>query len=372
MAGQVRQILSLDGGGVRGALSVAFLERIEGIYAERGERRPLAERFDLIGGTSTGAVIGTALALGLSAAEVKDFYFRLAPRVFRRSRWRLAGLHTVFDARALRQEVERVVGDRTLDSPDLKTHLAIVTKRMDTGSAWIVTTSPRSPYWEDPADGAYVGNRHYALASLVRASTAAPYFFEPERIAVAAGAPAGLFIDGGVTPYNNPALALLQVATVSAYGFGWPTGVDELRLLSVGTGSFRARLDPVAAENMTAAGLAIRALMSVGADCGTQVLTWLHLLGRTETPWFINTEVGDLGGELLPEAPLFSFLRYDVRLERDWLSAELGIDLSERRVERLKRMDLPENVGLAYEVGEAAAEKLVRPEHLRAWTGTDA
>src|SRR5690606_4887157 len=116
-----KNVLSLDGGGVRGALSVAFLERIDTIYKSSGREgaRPLGERFDLIGGTSTGAVIGTALALGLPVADIKDFYFRLAPRVFRRSRWRLPWLQTVFDAAALRDEVVSVIGDRTLDTPDL-------------------------------------------------------------------------------------------------------------------------------------------------------------------------------------------------------------------------------------------------------------
>ena len=56
------QVLALDGGGVRGAISVAFLERIEAIYREQqrgGDPVVLADRFDLIGGTSTGAIIGT-------------------------------------------------------------------------------------------------------------------------------------------------------------------------------------------------------------------------------------------------------------------------------------------------------------------------
>lgn len=69
-------ILSLDGGGVRGVITLAFLERIEQLLASRsvGPER-LCDRFDLVGGTSTGAIIATALALGMSATEIKDFYF---------------------------------------------------------------------------------------------------------------------------------------------------------------------------------------------------------------------------------------------------------------------------------------------------------
>jgi hypothetical protein len=363
----LKQILSLDGGGVRGAFSVAFLERMESIYrGQPGARESvlLADHFDLIGGTSTGAIIGTSLALGRTAREIKDFYFQLTPRVFRRSRWRIAGLQARFDSRALQQEILRVIGDRTLETADLRTRLAIVMKRMDTGSAWVVSSNPNSRYWNDPADGSFIGNRHFRLASLVRASTAAPYYFAPEEISIVAAHTPGLFVDGGVSPHNNPALALLQVATIPAYGFSWPTGADRLRIISIGTGSFRSRLDPLAARRMTAAGLAAKALMTLVSDGSTQALTLMQILGRTHTPWTINTEVGDLRGVLLSSEPLFTFERYDVVLERDWLLDELGLSFAESRVEQLREMDRPENVPALYEIGQAAAEKFMKPQHL--------
>ena len=202
-----KQILSLDGGGVRGALSVAFLERMESIYrGQPGAREPvlLADHFDLIGGTSTGAIIGTSLALGHTAREIRDFYFQLTPRVFRRSRWRIAGLQARFDSRELQQEILRVIGDKSLDTAELRTQLAIVMKRMDTGSAWVVSSNPNSRYWNDPADGSYIGNRHFRLASLVRASTAAPYYFAPEEISIVAAQTPGLFVDGGFRRTTTP------------------------------------------------------------------------------------------------------------------------------------------------------------------------
>src|SRR5262245_6140051 len=85
-----KRMLSLDGGGVRGILSVAFLERLEKVIEEiEGRPTLLGDWFDFIGGTSTGAIIASALALGYRAAEVRDFYERLAPQVFRRSFWRI-------------------------------------------------------------------------------------------------------------------------------------------------------------------------------------------------------------------------------------------------------------------------------------------
>ena len=118
-----RRILALDGGGARGAIALAFLERIEKVLADRAPPTAAAPRlcdgFDLIGGTSTGAIIGTALALGRSAAEIRKFYFELAPRVFRRSLFRLRLFQPLFDARALQEEIARLIGDRRLDTPDL-------------------------------------------------------------------------------------------------------------------------------------------------------------------------------------------------------------------------------------------------------------
>src|SRR6202451_4867415 len=85
-----KRLLALDGGGVRGALTVAFLERMESLLTKRyGKEVRLGDYFDFIGGTSTGAIIAGALALGYRTEQVKDFYVRLAPSAFKGSRWRL-------------------------------------------------------------------------------------------------------------------------------------------------------------------------------------------------------------------------------------------------------------------------------------------
>ncbi|MCP4383494.1 MAG: patatin [Hyphomicrobiales bacterium] len=360
-----KEILALDGGGVRGVIAIAFLERIEQLYRERaGASAALSDRFDMIGGTSTGAIIATALSLGRSTADLRDFYFDLAPQVFRRGRVRVAFIQTLFDAESLHREIRKVVGARRLDTPDLKTALAIVAKRLDTGGAWLITNNPNARFWEDPADAGYIGNRNYLLADLVRASTAAPYYFAPQQIRIAEGAPPGLFIDGGITPHNNPALALLQLATIPAYGYNWPVGEHRLRIVSLGTGARRDTMSAAAARRMPAAGLAIQALASMVADSSNQVLTVMQMLGRSDTPWEVNSEIGDLHDVLLPDAPLFTFQRYDVRLDRAWLRDELGITVRSAQLAELGRLDAAAVLPLAYEIGQAAAEKQIRPEHL--------
>lgn len=110
-----KRLLSLDGGGVRGALTVALLERIETLLSEHaGHPILLGDYFDLVGGTSTGAIIAGAIALGYRTAQVKDFYLKLAPSAFKSSPWRIPLLQAKFDARDLRKNIENIVGNRVL------------------------------------------------------------------------------------------------------------------------------------------------------------------------------------------------------------------------------------------------------------------
>ena len=403
-----KQILALDGGGVRGAITVAFLERIEAILSQHhGKDVRLGDWFDLVGGTSTGALVAGALALGYRTTQVKDFYIHRAQTAFKRPFWRIPVFQAKFDARALRREIDGIVGDRELDSEDLITGLCVVTKRMDTGSPWIIANNPRAPYWETPPDESHVGNKHYKLANLVRASTAAPHFFDPEPLSIVeakskgplddmhAAAPDnlglarlltvllarfgvrreavfdprtdGLFVDGGVTPHNNPSLVLFLMAILKPYGICWPTGPDRLSITSIGTGTYRPRL---AFEQLGFARLpklAFHALLSLMSDAETLVLTLMQWLGECVTQWPINSEIGTLCDELPAGSPLFRFMRYDVRLETVWFAEKLDVKLSERDMLRFRVADDPGIIADIYEIGRIAAEKQVKAEH---WIGT--
>ena len=362
-----KRILSLDGGGVRGVLSVAFLERIEALLAEdAGKPVRLCDHFDLIGGTSTGALIAAGLAIGLSAHDLRGFYFEAAPRIFRRSRLRMFGvLEPRFDARPLEAEIRKVVGDRQLDSADILTGLAVISKRMDTNSTWVLTNNPRAPYWEDKVEGA-IGNRHYPLAAVVRASTAAPHYFSPQPIPIIAGERPGLFVDGGVTPYKNPSLPLLMQALMTPHGLNWQAGADHLQLISIGTGERRERMAPGKAPPRTSAGVALQALVGALSDSSVASLTLLHWLSGTRALWPVNSEIGDLGTVAPPLGqPLFGFRRYDAHLEADWLADELGVQVDAEELRALCRLDQPAAVPRLYEIGQKAAAKFIRAEDLR-------
>lgn len=406
-----KRILSLDGGGVRGSVTIAFLERIEKLLREyHGKDTRLCDWFDLIGGTSTGAIIAGALALGYRTEDIKDFYLNRSGDVFSRQ-WSFYGLRARFRVQQLRREIEGVVGDRTLESSDILTGLGILAKRLDTGSPWILANNPRAPFWEDTRK--HIGNRHYKLAALVRASTAAPIYFEPEilqiidpqdpaimRVAAEAdqadpstteskdelmpsrlsildrirffrrppfnSQTHGIFVDGGVSPHGNPSLALFEMTQFSPFGICWPTGSDRLTVVSVGTGSYRPRLSFDKLLFPRNFRLTFHAMMSFLSDAGQLVLAQMQWMGDALTPWILNSEIGALSHDTPPGGKLFRFIRYDVRLEHEWLEGKLGISRSEREVERIRPMDRPASVHELYEIGQAAAEKQVTDEHWKA------
>ncbi len=63
------RVLALDGGGIRGVFSAAFLAHIE-----RHLSAPLIKHFDLITGTSTGSIIALGLVAGLSTQDILAAY----------------------------------------------------------------------------------------------------------------------------------------------------------------------------------------------------------------------------------------------------------------------------------------------------------
>ena len=355
-----KRILALDGGGVRGVVALEFLREIESVLAaEAGRSIRLCDYFDLIGGTSTGAIIAAGLALGHSVDELSAFYQELAPRVFRQPLLRLPGWKAIFDARALANALEGVIGDRRLDTEDLQTGLGVTLKRLDTGSAWILANNPRSAFWETPADRSYIGNRHFRLAQIVRASTAAPHYFDPQEIEIAEGVQ-GLFVDGGLTPHNNPALALFLTAYVPRLGIGWPAGPDKLTIVSVGAGTFRDRFEAATLTHAASVRLALRAMIQQIGDSQQLILTLMSLLSESPTPWPINAELGDLGAINAPGGPLFRFLRYDIKLEEEWLAQNAGATVTRDQVRQMRRLDDARTMPLLSDLAAAAARRQVR------------
>lgn len=113
-----KRILALDGGGIRGALTLGYLEKIEQILRDKHNNQNLKlwEYFDLIGGTSTGSIIAAGLAIGMSASEVKKMYLELSGEVFSKNSFLRRWIQSSFDAENLRAKLKEVFGEITLGS----------------------------------------------------------------------------------------------------------------------------------------------------------------------------------------------------------------------------------------------------------------
>ena len=371
-AGPAKQVLALDGGGTLGVIEIAFLEKIEALLRERyrDSNFRLCEYFDLIGGTSTGAIIATALALGMSVAEVKSLYFDFGPAVFKTPWLRIPGIKPRFHARGLANKLRGILEDRHLGSKDLKTGLAIVAKRIDTGSPWVLTNHPAAKFWEDPAADEktgkppYIGNKGYRLRELLRASTAAPFYFSPKKLRIVEGEPEGLFVDGGLSAYNNPSLLLLMIAGIKGYGFKWPLGRDKLMMISIGAGWSRPAIPLAKGLRMPAAELAVKTLHSVIWDAHVKMLTMMQWLSESRKPWLINSEIGTLKDELIVAGmpggrELLSFQRYDIAFEPGWLKEEIGVEMSRAEIDRINDFMNPAIMQEVYKLAARAAERHV-------------
>jgi len=365
--GTPKRILALDGGGIRGILTIGYLERIEELLRKRHGDSPdfrLSHYFDLIAGTSTGAIIAACLAKGMLVSEVRTLYEDLGSAVFRRSIFRegpLRLLRARYSAKWLKQFLKESFQNNTLGSLSLQTGLLVVAKRLDTGSTWPMSNNPQNRYFTARPGDTFFSNEDYPLRTVVRASTAAPSFFAPEYIEISKEGenPHGEFVDGGVSPHNNPSLLALQLVTMKGFGADWPLDPDKLLLVSAGTGSAK----PGVSKSLFAGKHAINSLLSLTDDCAESVETILQWLSSSPTARHIDAAMEDLSCDLLAERPLLQYLRYNVEFETGWLKKNLGQHLTKKQVKKLKDMDRPENISLLSELGEKAAELQIKDEH---------
>jgi predicted acylesterase/phospholipase RssA len=390
-----RRILALDGGGVRGFLTIEILQQLETELRARSNdpNYSLAQYFDLIGGTSTGSIIATGLALGWSVADVSAAYETLAPRIFRKSSG-VGILSPRFKNKPLAEALRQEFGERALDSADLDTGLAIFAKRMDRGSAWMMVNNPRWVYYDTAQAGdKFAPNSTFKLRSIVQASAAAPHFFRGVKMKIEHAGEKGKraldahFVDGGVGGLNNPALELLTMARDPAYGFGWPVGADNLYLLSLGTGWIRSISRAQGIVPRFVEGLFVKqtvnALRGMINDVSLQQIAYMQAIAHTGMRWYINSEKqrqGD-GPYLAPKTgdsadavalPLLHYQRVDARFEDETdrsgallpetPQALLGRKLSAAEVRGLDEITnvSPGNLDLLKALGGAAGKRFIR------------
>jgi hypothetical protein len=176
----------------------------------------------------------------------------------------------------------------------------------------------------------------------------------------------GAFVDGGVSPYNNPALQMLMLSTCAGYGLNWPFGADDLLMVSAGTGLRPLRMSAEDVMEMPAMMLAAQSMLSIMADAnwlGQAVLQWM---ASSPTSWPIDSEVGDLRADHLGKGPdLITYLRYEVALEPNWLRETLHLHLDDEQCDALYAMDNPQNIPRLAALGITAAAAQVQSDHFR-------
>jgi predicted acylesterase/phospholipase RssA len=368
-----KRILALDGGGLRGVLTLGMLREIEDTLRVRHGGDPdfrLCDYFDLIAGTSTGAIIAAALSIGMSVDELHGHYFELGHAVFKRSPLRFGLVRAKFDGAKVGKALRGVLGERKLGDAGYRTGLAVVAKRLDSGSPWLLSNNPKMPYMQRGEQATTIANGEYPLWQVVRASTAAPHFFDPEDIQIGRAdgqvkAVHGEFVDGGVSPSNNPSLQALMAATVERCGFGWATGPDQLLVVSVGTGKQNPELGRSNAITGAALANAIRSLAALMEDCSDQVETMMQWLSVSPTARSIDRLIRKVEPPLGGRA-LVSYLRYNVILRSDWVREHLGIEVGDDELKAMAAMDDPDQLMPLDGLGRTAGAVLVKPEHFTA------
>jgi uncharacterized protein len=345
-----KKLLALDGGGIRGLITLEILAQIEKTLAAALGRPALvlADYFDYVAGTSTGAIIAAALSLGLSVAKIREFYLENGEAMFAKASL-LRRFRYKYDDERLAEKLQQIYGaETTLGSEALRTLLLVVMRNVNTDSPWPVSNNPGAKYNDRDRKDC---NLDLPLWQLVRASTAAPVYFPPEVVTI--GEHRFLFVDGGVTMYNNPAFILFLMATLEPYELQWPPGEHKMLLVSVGTGSAadsNADLGPEKLNLLYNATTIPSALMFAAANEQDMLC---RVFGRCQHGASIDREIGSLVGAKGPTEPrLFRYARYNVELSRVGLDA---LGLSHIAPEAVRQLDSIEHMNELREVGEAAA-----------------
>lgn len=209
------KVLSIDGGGMRGFYSASYLNELKKLVECRPGKEDvdLSELFQMIVGTSTGAIVGVGLAAGLSPKDMMEFYTRYGNKIFSRPlpsnkwgflwHWRKR-INEKGDA-ALREGLVEAFGDTTLEKTYKERGIALVIPAVNatTHQGWVFKT----PHNQDSNHR----DNAYSLVDVCLASSAAPIYRSLAAINKPGATAIDLFVDGGLWA-NNPVLVALSEA----------------------------------------------------------------------------------------------------------------------------------------------------------------
>ena len=335
-----KSVLACCGGGLRGIIGAAMLERLEGLGRARyGADYRLSQSFDLVGGVSTGAVMATAVALGMRAERIVAFYRDDAPKVFRRNRFKIPGFRPLFDAEDLWGHYMGSTQGRRLDRTHLETDLAVMVKNMSDARPTLLTSMAEAGGTE--LLGASISAAPVCLADLLRASTAAPGLFAPMRLPIGDDGEMRVCVDGGIGPFNDPSHLLWALLTSEAV---WGAGA-EMSLVSLGAGGSTARYRDAALTRRPAGLLALTALKTMLTDGERYAEAQMQTLAAA--------------------CPTLDYRKLDLDLSAEAIE-ELGLTVSKDQLRQMRDIADPRGTGLLYEAASALAEKIIQePAPLR-------
>ena len=360
---QPRKLLALDGGGIRGVLTLEILLELEKqLKAElkKDDTFRLSDFFDYIGGTSTGAIIAAGLSMGMSVQQLLDFYEEKGAAMFHKA-FLLDLLKFFYDDAPLTRELQKTFGEGDIDlkSGAFKSLLLVVTMNRSTDSPWPISNNPCAKYNKAERPDC---NLRIPLYKLVRASTAAPTYFRPETLVLDPSKPEKktVFVDGGVTPFNNPAFVMYKMATLAPYALNWNTGEKQMLIVSVGTGSAPS---PGVYKNLlgTVKKLPNNLLYAMQVDQDTNCRT----VGRCVFGAPIDREIGDLiprdiGNNMIPlDTDMnrkFCYVRYNADLTDEGLKE---LELPDIKSDDVRKMDSVKFIPQLRRVGKAAGLKQI-------------
>ena len=357
-----KKILSLDGGGIRGIITIEILAKIEQELRDNAnnQKLKLSEYFDFVAGTSTGALIGACIALGMTVDKIRDFYLNSGEKMFDRRFW-IPQMGKVIGYEYSDKKLAKIIKDiveeeTTLGSKDLETLFLLVMHNAETDSPWVLSNNPKAKY-NDVKDKEK-SNLHLPLWQLLRASTAAPTYFPPEKINISGKE--YLFLDGAITPYNNPAFQAYLMSTLNAYNMNWEKGEDKLLIVSVGTGQVTLKQPFLKLFKMHILHHAKKVPAHLLNSIEYQQDMLCRVFGNCRVGQHLDGEIGDLKDEDALgsiDKKLFTYIRYNPILDRAGLDK---LNLQHLDPKNIAELDAVNNVLMMKEVGEAVARDEVR------------
>ena len=206
-------ILALDGGGTRGIYTAQLLAKIEDAFGTR-----IKTYFDLIVGTSTGAIIAGAAVSDIPMTDIVALFDTETPHIFRKRWYRIPLFLSKYPSEQLAQVIAKHIPATPLG--EIATPLMITSSEIAKSEVQIF----RSNYGSPDSEGTPPINKGVCLRDAILASCAAPTFFAPKSVD-------NLLLADGCLWANNPS----TIAAAEALSV-FRKEAQEIRMLSIGTG----------------------------------------------------------------------------------------------------------------------------------------